>query len=295
MRIRTFGYFFKESFKSLKRNGLMSLASISTVTLSLFILGIFLCGVINMNRMAANLESQVEISIYLKDGLSTAQIMEVGSKLKALPNVKTLEFVNKTEAMDRFKERLGDQKTLVEALDGGNPLPNSYVLTFTNPEDVKKTAELVSTYPQVESANYGKEVVEDLFKMAQVIRIGGIVLILFLAGATLFIISNTIRLTVFARRKEIAIMKYVGATNSFIRWPFLMEGVMIGVIGSAIATLCVWQFYHFVVVEVTNSLTFMPIEPLFPFLYILTGILFVVGIFVGAMGSTISLRQYMKV
>lgn len=279
----------------MSRNGLMTLASISTVALSLFILGVFTTGVVNLNNLASNLESQVEISIYMKDGLTTNQVMEVGKKLKALPKVKNLEFVNKDEAMKRFKERLGDQQGLVAALDGNNPLPSAYVITFEDPEEVKSTAKLVATFPEVESAHYGQDVIEHVFKMTQVIRIGGIALIAFLAGATLFIISNTIRLTVFARRKEIGIMKYVGATNWFIRWPFLIEGMLLGFIGGAIATACVWEFYHFITLEVENSLAFLPLVPMFPFFYDLSAILLGVGVLVGAIGSTISLKQYMKV
>ena len=193
----------------MKRNGLMTLASISTVALSLFMLGVFLCGVINLNNMASSLENQVQLSVYLKDGLTTEQIMAVGKQVKAIPNLKHLEFVNKEQAMKEFKERLGDQQQLVNALGGVNPLPNSYVLTFENPEDVKSTAKLVTTFQGVESTHYGQDIIEELFRITQIIRIGGIVLIGFLTAATLFIISNTIRLTVFARRKEIAIMKYV--------------------------------------------------------------------------------------
>ncbi|MBD8975784.1 permease-like cell division protein FtsX [Veillonella magna] len=295
MKLRTFGYYIKEALKSMRRNGLMTLASISTVALSLFILGVFTCGVMNLNNLASNLENQVEISVYLKDGLTTQQIMGVGKKLKAMPDLKNLEWVNKEEAMKRFKERLGDQAQLVDALNGNNPLPNSYILTFKNPEEVKNAAKLVSTFPEVESAHYGQDVIEQIFKVTQVIRIGGIALIVFLAGATLFIISNTIRLTVFARRKEIAIMKYVGATNWFIRWPFLIEGMMLGFVGAAIATACVWEFYHFVTVEVEQSLAFLPLIPMLPFFYNLTGILLGLGIVIGAIGSTISLKQYMKV
>lgn len=295
MKLRTFGYYIKEALKSMRRNGLMTLASISTVALSLFILGVFTCGVMNLNNLASNLENQVEISVYLKDGLTTQQIMGVGKKLKAMPDLKNLEWVNKEEAMKRFKERLGDQAQLVDALNGNNPLPNSYILTFKNPEEVKNAAKLVSTFPEVESAHYGQDVIEQIFKVTQVIRIGGIALIVFLAGATLFIISNTIRLTVFARRKEIAIMKYVGATNWFIRWPFLIEGMMLGFVGAAIATACVWEFYHFVTVEVEQSLAFLPLIPMLPFFYNLTGVLLGLGIVIGAIGSTISLKQYMKV
>jgi cell division transport system permease protein len=141
--------------------------------------------------------------------------------------------------------------------------------------------------PGVESVHYGQDVVDELFKITQIIRIGGIVLIAFLAAATLFIISNTIRLTVFARRKEIAIMKYVGATNGFIRWPF--------VIGGLIAVACTGEFYYFITSEIEQSLAFFPLVPMFPIFYQLAVALLIIGIFVGAIGSAISLRQYMRV
>ena len=295
MKPRTLKYFFKEALKSMKRNGLMTLASISTVALSLFMLGVFLCGVINLNNMASSLENQVQLSIYLKDGLTTDQIMAVGKQIKAIPNLKHLEFVNKEQAMKEFKARLGDQQQLVNALGDVNPLPNSYVLTFDNPSDVKATAKLATTFQGVENTHYGQDIVEELFRITQVIRIGGIVLIAFLAAATLFIISNTIRLTVFARRKEIAIMKYVGATNGFIRWPFLIEGMLLGLVGAVIAVLCVGEFYHFITMEVSESLAFFPLVPRFPFFYDVAIYILGGGIIVGAIGSTISLKQYMKV
>ncbi|MCF0156457.1 MAG: ABC transporter permease, partial [Veillonella sp.] len=190
---------------------------------------------------------------------------------------------------------LGDQQQLVESLEGINPLPNSYVVTFASPEDVKAAAKTLATVPGVESVHYGQDVVEDLFKVTQVIRIGGMVLIAFLAAATLFIISNTIRLTVFARRKEIAIMKYVGATNSFIRWPFVIEGMLLGGIGALIAVACVGEFYYFLTQEMAQTLAFFPMVPMFPIFYNLAIILMVIGVLVGAIGSAISLRQYMRV
>lgn len=295
MKIRTFRYFVKEAVKSMRRNGLMTIASISTVALSLFILGIFTCGVVNLDNLASNLESQVEVSVYLQDNLTTPEIMDVGKKLKAMPGLAKMEFVSKQEALQCFEQRLGDQKDMLQALDGNNPLPNAYVLTFETPEQVKDTAATVTKFKGVDSVHYGQDVVEQIFKITQIIRIGGIILIVFLACATLFIISNTIRLTVFARRKEIAIMKYVGATNGFIRWPFLLEGVILGFIGAAIASACVWEFYLFVTGEVQNSLAFLPIVPIVPFFYKLAGGLFAVGILVGAVGSAISIKQYMKV
>ena len=296
MKLRTFSYFVKEAFKSMRRNGLMTLASISTVALSLFMLGVFLCGVVNLNNMAASLETQVQLSVYLKDDLTTNQIMETGKAVKSQPHIKELKFVTKDQALQDFKSRLGDdQKQMIDSLEGVNPLPNSYIVTFENTQDVKVAAKELATVPGVESVHYGQDVVDELFKITQIIRIGGIVLIAFLAAATLFIISNTIRLTVFARRKEIAIMKYVGATNGFIRWPFVIEGMLLGCIGGLIAVACTGEFYYFITSEIEQSLAFFPLVPMFPIFYQLAVALLIIGIFVGAIGSAISLRQYMRV
>ena len=280
----------------MRRNGLMTLASISTVALSLFMLGVFLCGVVNLNNMAASLETQVQLSVYLKDDLTTNQIMETGKAVKSQSHIKELKFVTKDQALQDFKGRLGDdQKQMIDSLEGVNPLPNSYIVTFENPQDVKLAAKELATVPGVESVHYGQDVVDELFKITQIIRIGGIVLIAFLAAATLFIISNTIRLTVFARRKEIAIMKYVGATNGFIRWPFVIEGMLLGCIGGLIAVACTGEFYYFITSEIEQSLAFFPLVPMFPIFYQLAVALLIIGIFVGAIGSAISLRQYMRV
>ncbi len=249
----------------------------------------------NLDYFADNLENQVELSVYLKDDLTTDQVMAVGRQLKELPDVKEIAFTNKDQAMDKMKERMKDQPGILDALGGKNPLPTSYEITFNNPESVKSAAVSVKDIKGVESTHYGQDIIEQLFKIANVIRWGGVVLIVFLAFATLFIISNTIRLTVFARRKEIGIMKYVGATNWFIRWPFLLEGLLLGFIGGLIADIALFQFYEFVTVSIHESLAFLPLVSFFPFMYQLAGGLLVISMIIGAIGSTISLKRYMKV
>lgn len=295
MKIRTMRYFVSEAVKSFWRNSFMTIASIATVALSFFILGVFTIIVANLDHFAENLEGQVQISIYLKDDLTTDQVMSVGRRLKALPDVKELSFTNKDQAMEKLKERMKDQPGILNALEGKNPLPSSYELTFTNPEAVKKTAAIVAEYPEVESSHYGQEIIEQLFQITAVVRWGGIALIILLTFATLFIISNTIRLTVFARRKEIGIMKYVGATNWFIRWPFLLEGLFLGFIGGVIADLALLQFYEFITVTIHRSLAFLPMVSMYPFMYQMGGVLLLLSMVIGAIGSTISLKRYMKV
>ena len=289
------GYFWKETFYSLFRNKFMAVASVLTVTLSMFILGVFLCAVLNINHMATYLENQVEMTVYLKDGLNTEQVMAVGKKLKALPDLKEIKFTNKDQAMAEFKQRLGDQQGILDAING-NPLPSSYSTSFATPASLKNAVSIVTQYPEVDSVQYGQDIIEQLYKVAQVIRIGGIILIVFLAGAELFIISNTIRLTVFARRREIQIMKYVGATNGFIRWPFIFEGMIIGFIGSGLSAFILWEGYEVVLMEMAQAgLVFIPMIPLWPFIGYMTVMLLAAGIIIGILGSTISLRKYMKV
>lgn len=288
-------YFWSEALKSLFRNRFMTIASILTVTLSMFILGMFLCVVFNIDHAATYLESQVEMSIYLKEDLTTPQVMEVGKHLKALPGVESVSFVNKDEALAQFKEQLGEQAGILEAVNG-NPLPASYSLSFDTPTHLKQAAVIVSEYKTVESVQYGQDIIEQLYKVAQFIRIAGAVIIVFLAGAELFIISNTIRLTVFARRREIQIMKYVGATNGFIRWPFIYEGVVIGIIGSGIASIFIWEGYQLVLAKINEAgLVFLPLMRVYPFMMYIVLSLLIAGVFIGALGSAISLRKYMKV
>ena len=273
------GYFWKETFYSLFRNKFMAVASVLTVTLSMFILGVFLCAVLNINHMATYLENQVEMTVYLKDGLNTEQVMAVGKKLKALPDLKEIKFTNKDQAMAEFKQRLGDQQGILDAING-NPLPSSYSTSFATPASLKNAVSIVTQYPEVDSVQYGQDIIEQLYKVAQVIRIGGIILIVFLAGAELFIISNTIRLTVFARRREIQIMKYVGATNGFIRWPFIFEGMIIGFIGSGLSAFILWEGYKVVLMEMAQAgLVFIPMIPLWPFIGYMTVMLLAAGIY----------------
>ena len=295
MKIRTFEYFIKEAVDSLRRNRLMSFASICTVALSLLILGMFLIMVLNLNNMASTLESQVQISVYLQEDLSELEIREVGTRITKLNGVNQVIFIDKEEAMTRFKERLGDQQSILKALDGNNPLPNAFEVKMDTPEKVKPVAQAITQIKGVENAKFGQEIIEQLFTLTKMVRIFGVVLIGFLALAALFIISNTIRLTVFARRKEIGIMKYVGATDWFIRWPFLLEGIILGFGGALVAVVLLNQTYGALLKQVYESVAFLPLIPQYPFITTLSIILLIVGTGIGALGSTISLRKFMQV
>ena len=295
MKVRTMEYYIREVFISLRRNNWMSVASIGTVAVSLFIFGMFLMMVMNMNKLAENMESQVQINVYLLDKVDREQARDIEKDLKEIEGVETVGFVTKDEAMERFKDRLGDQKTLLDALDETNPLPDSFEVTVTNPDLVKTAAEKMEKIDGVECAKYGQDVMEHLFEITRLLRIFGFTLMLVLAFATLFIISNTIRLTVFARRKEIAIMKYVGATDWFIRWPFVMEGMVLGLFGSIIAAMVLRTAYTAMAEKVYETLAFFPLIPEQPFLTYITIVVVISGMVVGAIGSAVSIKKFLKV
>lgn len=295
MRFSTKQYFIKETYKSIRRNGFMSFASISTVAVSLLVLGMFLMIFLNTNNLAQYLENQVQISVYMQDSATDKELASVKDKLTKMPGVVKVTQVNKQQALERFKKRLGDQEQLLNSLGKENPFPNSFEVQVDNPDRIKVLTPQIGQLPKVETAKFGQEVVEHLFQLTKILRLGGIVLVVFLAMATLFIISNTIRLTVFARRKEVIIMKYVGATDWFIRWPFLLEGITLGFFGAVVAFVLINSIYASLLDRIHATLAFLPLLPTSPLLLYVDLFLLAAGTGIGALGSYISLRKFLRV
>ena len=295
MRFSTKEYFVKETYKSIRRNGFMSFASISTVAVSLLVLGMFLMIFLNTNNLAQYLESQVQVSVYMQDSATAKELASVKDKLTKMPGVVKVTQVSKQQALERFKKRLGDQQQLLSSLGKENPFPNSFEIQVDSPERIKVLTPQIGQLPKVETAKFGQEVVEHLFQLTKILRFGGIILVVFLAMATLFIISNTIRLTVFARRKEVIIMKYLGATDWFIRWPFLLEGMTLGFCGAVVASLFINSIYSGLLERIHATLAFLPLLPTYPLLLYVDVFLLVAGTGIGALGSYISLRKFLQV
>lgn len=295
MSLSTKEYFVRETYKSIKRNGVMSLASVSTVALSLLVLSMFLLLFLNTNNLAQYLESQVQITVYMKDEATDEELAAVEKQLSALPGVVHINAVDKSEALERFKKRLGQQESLLHSLGTDNPFPYSFELQVDNPQRIQELTPVIGEIETVETAKFGQEVVEHLFQMTKILRIGGVVLILLLAFATLFIISNTIRLTVFARRKEVNIMKYVGATDWFIRWPFMLEGMTLGFLGALFAITVINICYTSMLTRIYSTLAFLPMLPPYPMLIYVNIFIILSGTAIGAAGSYVSLRKFLKV
>lgn len=295
MKIQTIEYYFREVILSMFRKRWMTFASIGTVAVSLFVLGVFLILVMNINKMAASLESQVQISVYINDNLPEQGRKEIERMTRDLKSVSKIEFVPREEALKKLKERLGENKKILDALGESNPLPNAFLVTVNNPDDVKRTAAAISDLYGVDEVKYGQDVAANLFELTHLLRFFGLILMGLLLFATIFIISNTIRLTVFARRKEIAIMKYVGATDWFIRWPFILEGIGLGIIGGGVSALALRSFYSAMTAKIYESLAFFPMVEQYPFMQYVTIALIASGILIGILGSTISLKRFMEV
>lgn len=295
MRIRTWGYFIKEALASLVRNAWMTVASVGTVTVALLILGTFLLLAVNLEHMATTVESQVEITAYLEDGLSDNEITALSKKISAISGVEQVKFVSKGEALKRLADRLGENKSLLEGYESDNPLRHSYEVRTQQAEDVLRVAETLAQIKGIGEVKYGREIVEKLLEFTRVVRIVGLVLMVGLAVAALFIIANTIRLTVYARRREIGIMKFVGGTDWFIRWPFIIEGLVLGVLGSGLASIVLVYLYRAVLRSVEANLPILPMLGANPLLGNVVKLLLTTGGLIGMVGSTISLRKFLKV
>lgn len=296
MKINTFKFFLMDAFRSLKRNSTVSLAAVATVTATLFILGVFALSAVNINLAVKDVESKVEAKVYLKENISDKDKKAVEEALKTTDGVVNVRYESKQQALENFKGQLGEQnKGLVEGLDKDNPMPESFVVSVKQPSMIKNVSSKVGTMTGVDKVNDGSEDVSKLVRITNAIRWIGIVLFVVLIGVSLFLIGNTIKLTVYSRRREIGIMKYIGATDWFIRWPFLMEGIIIGICGSVFATVILYYAYKAVFAWLNSSLILITLQnPSFVSTTML-GVFVLAGIMIGATGSIMSIRKFLKV
>ncbi|WP_348981094.1 permease-like cell division protein FtsX [Pelotomaculum sp. FP] len=294
VRLSTIKYYFREAFQSVLRNSWLSLASIGVVAVSLLILGSSLLLVLNANNIAANLESSVEISVFLKDETSSDQIKELENRIKGQPEVAEVHFVSKAQALEEMKKNLGDNQDVLAGLEEKNPLPDALRIKTISVEQVEPLARQLESFEQVDQVRYGQGVVEKLLALSKWVRTAGLVTMLLLGIAAVFLIATTIRLSVFARRKEIGIMKMLGATNWFVRFPFLLEGMFLGLTGSLLAVIAVYFGYLSLIDRIEISLPFFQLvsdrSVLVPLVEALLGL----GLGIGVAGSMISLRKFLN-
>lgn len=298
MKIRTFGYMIKGGFKNLWRNRMMSIASISSVAATLIILGIIFILIFNINSLAEGAQEQFDsIQVYLKKDINSDRIEEIGNAIGKIEGIKEIKFKSKNDALENMKELFGEHGYLLEGLES-NPLPNSYVVFLKDIEDSEAVVSQIGLINDIDDVKFHKDIIDKIIGITDFVKIVGMVIIVILIAISIFIIGNTIKLTVAARRREINIMKYVGATNWFIRWPFFIEGTFLGLLGSGIALLIIYFSYRYLYNLATTSLYVMLTAYLVPITKIIDNLLLmfiVLGSGIGALGSITSMKKYLKV
>jgi len=298
MKIRTLGRHVREGVKNLGRNGWMSFASVSAVTFTLFILGVFLVLAMNVNFFAQSVEKQVEIRVFMADLTTKENLQQFEQDVRALDKVESVQFISKDEGLKQFRESMGEKAYLFDGLEKGNPLPDAFVVKAKMPQDTAVLAAQIKQMKNVRSLNYGEGTVEKLFAATDTVRNVGIGFIIGLGFTAMFLIANTIKLTIVARRREIEIMKLVGATNWFIRWPFFVEGLLMGITGALIPIVILGVGYYYLLDAIKSSFEatqLFTLLPLFPLVYQVALALLAIGAFIGIWGSLVSVRRFLRV
>jgi cell division transport system permease protein len=291
----SFSYAFRDALRSLWRNKFMSMASVATVAISLLVLGSAWLLVMNTHHLAKAMESELEINVYLKNEVTREQALALKEQFAGIPGTAEVIFVSKEEGLKVLEERFGKETDLLEALGGSNPLPDVYRIKAQAAEDVPRIADDAGKIQGVEKVRYGQGFVEKLLSLTRWLRVSGIIAIFAVALAAVFLIATTIRLTVYARRHEVAIMKLVGATNWYIRWPFFLEGMVIGFTGALISVVSLYLFYDKLTENIALTVSFLPVMTDKNVLFDIYKNLLILGTGLGALGSAISLRRFLKI
>ena len=298
MKYNRLGYLIGEGFSNVFKNKKSTMASIIIMCATMIIFGLFLIIGENVNHFVDNLKLQQGFQVFMKEDATQEEMDKVKEDIRALDGISTIEFVSKEQGLNTMKEKLKDEKGV---LDGFNvqKIKASYIVKVTDLERSKTIQSEVEKIDNVVKITNSNETAMKLISIAKVIRIATGVISLLLIIISTFIISNTIKLTVHSRRKEISIMKYVGATNSFIRWPFIVEGIVIGIISSIISIIIVGGTYNIITTKMAESdfirVMGMNLVGLNEMLTSIILVYLILGIGIGTVGSVVSMRKYLKV
>ncbi|MGG7060053.1 permease-like cell division protein FtsX [Clostridium nigeriense] len=296
MKFNTIKYFFIDAFKSLKRNRTLSIAAMITVLITFFIFGTFILLGLNFNKAVEDVASKLEIKVYLDNDIKLIDQREIELKLNEQEGVKEVIYESKEEAFANLQEMLKDNQGLLEGYDlSENPLPSSYIVKLDAPEYATQIVDAVQGMSGVEDISNQQDMIDTISAFVNGVRITGMVLFVVFIGVSIFLITNTTKITVYSRRREVGIMKYVGATDWFIRWPFIIEGMIIGFIGSLISSILLFMLYRGVYGYIVSNMFLVSLVSPGFVLSTLTWIFLLGGIIVGALGSIVALRKFLDV
>lgn len=308
--IRNFFRHLWESIKSLKRNVWMTIASVSSVTITLTLVGVFAAVLLNVERIATGIENNIQINVYLDvdstdssetttneagETVANDSYHQVYDQISKVSGVESVTYSSKDEQLEKLQQTYGDDWSLFDG--DSNPLQDVYIVEADSPSDVKKVAKKIADIEGVESVDYGGSNSDQLFSIAKFIRTWGFAGTILLVVVAIFLISNTIRMTIMSRQRDIEIMRLVGAKNSYIRGPFFFEGAWVGLLGAIIPSIIIYFAYKTVYSSVNPQFEVqgLSLYPIDTFLPLVIGGMFLVGIIIGALGSVISMRRYLKI
>lgn len=301
MNMNSIGYLIKQGVKNVFKNSIMSLASIGVLFSCLLLIGAASLLSLNLNQVISSIEHQNELVVFLNEDVSEYQIDDISRFLNNLNAIDTAEFIGKDEALKNYIETTGNDSTLYDSLKNDNPLPNTYNVVLSDLSVLDKYVSQIESLDGVEKVNAPIEIAKMIVSIKHTINIAGVVIVGILFAVALVIISNTIKLTIYSRRKEINIMKFVGASDFFIKLPFIVEGILIGVISAFLSHIVLWFSYNYLVSKMAeinmqwiinlhnNMISFSSYN------LIILGCFVSIGAFIGILGSSFFVRKYLRV
>lgn len=286
-------FFVVESLRSLRRSALMSMVAIITIAVSLLVFGTLIILILNLGNIVGSISSRLDLVAYSSKDVSLNEAAAIQLKISKIQGVEKVDFISRSEAWKKFKEELGEKLELNEIFRD-NPLPHTFTVRVRTPELLPSIAKEISQIEVVDEVRYSGKLIGQIKSLVNTVRVSGITLVTLLSLATLLIVVNTIRLTVLARETDIYIMKLVGATDNFVKWPFIIEGVIIGVAGGIFSYLTLKFSYEAVAVRILQALPFLPIMTEPRMLSAVYAAMILGGICLGILGGYISVSRVLK-
>lgn len=295
MKLYNLSYFFREAVASIFKHRVMSLAASGVIMACLILMGSFGLVAANIERVLQDVESKNQVVVFVNESYTVDQAKAIAPKIEELPNVVNATYVSKADALEEFRKELGDDSNLLDGLGNDNPLRDRYVITLKDQALTKQTAEALSQVEGVASVQARSDISEKIIQVRSVVTAICLALIIMLLAVSIFIISNTVNLTIFNRREEIAIMKMIGAKNGFVRAPFVLEGLILGLVGAAFAFFIQWGLYEYLMGAALSKFQLFKMIGFADVWKELALVFAGVGVLVGGVGSGITMRKFLKV
>ncbi len=294
--MRSFGYYWKEGFRNIFKHGFMSIAAVLIMIACLLLTGTVTLIAYNIDLSIEELQQSNEIVVFIADSLTTREAKALGSQFNRIDNIATVEFEDRDVALEKYREELGEDASILNNYNSANnPLRNSFIFTLKDPTLAEETIEQIAAVDGTDYIRADEEVISKLIQVQRVFNIVALAMVIGLAVISIFIIANTVKLAMFARREEISIQKMVGATNWFIRWPFVIEGMVLGLLAGGLAFLAEWGLYTELSNVASGVIPYFHIVAFDGLRWLVLGVYLGAGVLFGIGGSVTSIRKFMNV